>query len=144
MLIFSGNAISQNINGDTLNNLQILFQENFDDNSNNWLISDNKDRSSKINRGHYVLNHKREDGGWYFYKQVDLDFSSDFYIETRLKQTKGPNDAAFGLYLKDSRFKNAEKSYFLITSNHYFKLKKFINDENIIIKDYKKLSQSIH
>ena len=68
----------------------VIFFEDFNNNKNNWTITDNKDQISRIDSGFYYLTavgHAFGEG-----QEVKIDARKNFEIETRIKILSGNSD----------------------------------------------------
>ena len=53
----------------------VAFFEPFDNNANNWTISDTDDASSKIQNGFFVIRNKKKDYTYRFWRQIPIQES---------------------------------------------------------------------
>ena len=68
----------------------VIFFEDFNNNKNNWTITDNKNQISRIDSGFYYLTavgHAFGEG-----QEVKIDARKDFEIEARIKIVSGNSD----------------------------------------------------
>ena len=68
----------------------VIFFEDFNNNKNNWTITDNKNQISRIDSGFYYLTavgHAFGEG-----QEVKIDARKNFEIETRIKIVSGNSD----------------------------------------------------
>lgn len=91
IFLLSSNIFSQNS--------ALLFDENFDDNSNGWNITDNDDASSELINGYFFINNKGINNGYRFWTEFKIDYEQDFTVETKMRQVYGNSDDGFGLYI---------------------------------------------
>lgn len=96
------------------------FTENFNNNRRNWSVSENKDIKTKVENGFYVMQHKRIEGSYNFWKDFAINTNADFYIETKLKQVSGVDNWGYGIVWGARGWDNSYK--FAITSNGMFKV----------------------
>ena len=87
-LLVSMQLFSQNENA---------FFDSFDSNKNNWWVSNNSDASGKIAGGKYIMEHKRDFGSYYFWREIVFDPGSDYTIEVKMRQTKGSDLDSYGI-----------------------------------------------
>ena len=111
----------------------ILF-EGFNNNNNNWSVSNSNDVSFQINNGDYILDHKRETGGYTSTIEKVINSSKDYSITGQFKKISGINNNGFGLTFgrKDSDNQNE----FFITSGGSFMVKKTENGKSTNLKEW--------
>jgi len=114
----------------------VLF-EDFNDNRNNWDLDEDDDTSREIKGGNYVIEHKREEKGWLYYKSSPFDPLRDFEIETSLSQISGVDNYGYGLVWGTMNGKNSYS--FVITSNGYYKIYKYEMDYDTEESEYLEL-----
>jgi hypothetical protein len=68
----------------------VIFFEDFNDNKNNWTVTDNKNQSSRIDSGFYYLAAVGHAFGEA--QEVKIDTRKNFEIETRIKILSGNSD----------------------------------------------------
>jgi outer membrane protein OmpA-like peptidoglycan-associated protein len=109
IILISFNSFSQNRN---------VFLDEFISNKNNWWVSGTTDASAKLANGKYIMEHKRNFGFYYFWKEVNFNPKEDYTIEIKVKQTKGSDKDAFGIVWGASGWDNSNS--FLISSDGTF------------------------
>lgn len=76
----------------------VLFEDNFDDNRNGWLLGDRGKTLSKIDSGSFYLESKRADNNYSRWIQRGFFHrGQDFEITIRLKQVKGKQLRGYAL-----------------------------------------------
>ncbi|MFN3405024.1 MAG: OmpA family protein [Cytophagaceae bacterium] len=115
-----------------------ILNEQFDDNSKNWVTSADAKSVAVIENGWYKLKITGETGFCY---DISLHLSpdKDFYIETKVKLRTGKLSRGFGLRLLDKRKTNDKKSYFyLISGDGSYKVYRHNSKDNseITYKDW--------
>lgn len=113
----------------------VLLRDDFTNNHNEWNVTDDEYVSSKIKKGLYVLRNKSADYVWRFWKDIYLDQSEDFYIETKMKHTAGDENHAYGIIWGTYDWANGYN--FVITSSGYFKIYSYKNEKGNDIQDWK-------
>lgn len=109
---------------------KLHFDEQFNDNSNKWSEYDDEERTVKVNKGHYLIDHKDKDKSRYFFLNIpEIDFQTEnFVIEARLKQTDGLETQGYGMrfciYNDYSNYRNL-----FVSSNGYYKISHFYSNE---------------
>jgi len=82
-----------------------VFNESFDNNSNNWLL-DNLWINGNVSNGNYKItckNYKKSTG--LSYKTVFIDQTKDYEIETAIKNISGSGGLAFGINSKFDHYR---------------------------------------
>jgi len=152
-LIFTVQAFSQNSYNDfSLKDKEVIFSDNFDNNANNWWIGNNTDALAVIENGNYVLEWRGKMPIWYSNNGINFDFTKDFEIETRIKQTSGVNGNLFGLIFNKSEngecgFIVNSKSESVVYQDKTGEGRRFIKDGgevvpmiNVVYNEYSKLT----
>jgi outer membrane protein OmpA-like peptidoglycan-associated protein len=128
----------------TYSQKQILWEDKFENNSNNWLVKDHEAYNAEINNGFYKLKHKKSTGGYDFYKASKLDPYMDYYIEIKVTLSEGSDNYGFGLYMDDdSRITgNDIENFFTISGNGYYRIYNYSSKtkENTYVVDWKETS----
>ncbi|TAF65357.1 MAG: hypothetical protein EAZ55_08840 [Cytophagales bacterium] len=75
---------------------KILIEDDFKDNQNNWKETDTEQVQMNIFYG-YFIKHKKTKGGWTSYVPIEIDFSKDFSIESRISFLAGVDNYGFGI-----------------------------------------------
>ena len=113
------------------------FSEDFNDNTNKWSEYEEEERMVKVEKGHYIIDHKTKDKSRYFFLNIpEINFENqNFVIETRIKQVGGTEDQGFGLryciYKDYTNYRN-----FFVSSNGYYKISHFYYNEEHKTKDW--------
>ena len=114
----------------------VAFFEPFENNVNNWTISDTEDASSKIKNGFFIVRNKKKDYTYRFWRSIPIQESSDFAFESKLKQISGSTNHGYGLVWNSNGWGNSYT--FEISSNGYFRLTYYKDDKNIVWKEWTK------
>lgn len=106
---------------------QILFEDDFNDNINNWPIADDNNIILEMKDGKYVFGLKLGEGWWNVFKSVPIDQNQDFQIEAIIRKTKGVNDYGYGIEWgrKDDR----NLYYFVVSGDGHYCYGKKVNDQ---------------
>ncbi len=75
----------------------IMFFDVFNENQNNWPLFNNDYSEMSFREGKLFMKSKVEDSGTYTYRPFNIDESSDFTIEVRIRQEDGNEGYTFGL-----------------------------------------------
>ncbi len=114
----------------------ISFKDDFDDNRNNWSIKNNDSQVLEIKDGKYRYENKGTGGLW-TYKNIFIDPTKDFSVETTLTQTSGDDNSGFGLVIGLDNGDNY--CVFHITSTKFFKIYDYQDTKNSELKAWTKL-----
>ena len=100
-----------------------IVKELFDDNENNWKISDDEHAKTSLSNGKFIFQHKKEDNSYFSWNHFDLSDDEPFTIETTLKHKAGQTNFAYGLIWGIIDVKNfftfniSETGYYRISRN---------------------------
>ncbi|MCU7496231.1 MAG: hypothetical protein HF314_16110 [Ignavibacteria bacterium] len=98
---------------------KIILDEAFLDNRNNWPILDNDKIETQIEDGSYLLESSDENGQSVL-KDVALDYSKNFSIETDFQLVDGKTNFGFGFLFG---FKDWNNYYeFVVTANGFYRI----------------------
>lgn len=103
----------------------IIFEENFNDNSNNWSVFNTKAASARIEDGEYFLENKRDTGSHVVYHYHDFPHDNDFLIEATIRTVWAPGDYSFGFIFGGRDSLNYYS--FQVANNHSFSIRRYIN-----------------
>jgi len=117
MWVVEINLYSQQNYGDYRVSYNVFF-ENFDDNQNNWNISDNSEIKQQIRDGKYLFQSKCEESK-VTWKTINFDSERDFEIETLISYYSGTQNNSYGLIWGKSDINNDEYSYFFAATGFY-------------------------
>lgn len=117
------------------NKEQVLFEDDFTDNMNNWILRDDKDALLKIENGKYILEGKQKDG-WSVQKKIDLNQWKDFCIEVTLKKVTGDDNYRYSILW--GRWN--DNYTFYISNNGRYSYVRHDNSKSSVIKDWTKSS----
>jgi hypothetical protein len=97
LISFNFIQAQQNYNDYSTADKSELYLDHFENNSNQW-ITDNNWISAKFKDSHYDITCKNFNGSTGLtYKQVPIDLTADFEIETDMKIVKGTGALIFGM-----------------------------------------------
>jgi len=68
----------------TNNILKTPLSESFTDNTNGWYLTDNANKKTRVENGKLYIKNNSESSGAFISKEIDIDTSRDFIIETSL------------------------------------------------------------
>ncbi len=116
--------------------MNLVFNDNFNDNRYSWDTYNFRDAMLTISNGEYYFEHKRRVGAWTTSKNIPLDFSKNFVIETKITKLYGINNHGYGLMWgsRDSR----NHFVFLISGDGNFQIGQAINGKYYHIQKWKK------
>lgn len=105
ILLFLVIAISCNKEEDSPeSNLEMIFEDYFNDNSQNWPVFDDETAMATIEDGKYILEHKIDDSDYWYSVYMYKDLQSNYTIETSISLIEGVEDFLYGViwFRKDS------------------------------------------
>jgi outer membrane protein OmpA-like peptidoglycan-associated protein len=114
------------------------FFDDFDSNKNVWWVQSNNDASGKISDGRYIMEHKRNFGPYYFWREMVLNPKDDFTIEVKVKQNTGSNSDGFGIVWGASGWGNSYS--FTISSDGAYTIGGYKNKEEFTSMKYSRPS----
>lgn len=129
----SATTTSTTTKNNTKGSKTILF-EGFNDNKNNWSTKDDSNVRLAIQGGDYIMDHKRENGGWAATINRKIDLSRNFRITGQIKKVSGVQNNGFGLVF--GKENNSNQNMFLISGNGSYKILKFENGTESQIKNW--------
>lgn len=107
-------------------NLPVLFQDNFNSNTQGWSEYDNDLSSCNISGGYYYLKNKTSEYIYRYYNNMYLDPQKDFEIVSKLKQISGMENYEYGLIWHTESWRNGYS--FGISSNGYYRIYSYENE----------------
>jgi outer membrane protein OmpA-like peptidoglycan-associated protein len=112
------------------------FEDNFTDNSGAWPESDNENTYCKVQNGQYIIEHKRKQMSWLFFKSVFVDPDKDFYIESKMTQLAGVDNDGYGIVFGMAGIQNYYS--FIVSSDGRFFHYGYKNNEYFSSKEWAK------
>lgn len=111
----------------------VLLEELFNNNANNWSIGNTNDRDISIANSLYNFEHKHEEGGWSVNIAKTIDTTRDFEISTTIKKVGGVDNYSYGLQWA----KEEGSSFrFYISGNGYYKISRMVDNKEEVIKKF--------
>jgi len=112
----------------------VIFEDYFVDNSQEWPVGDNKDYAIKIRNSRMTFEHKRDVQAWQVFRSVNIDYTRDFSIKTRITFLDGVETNGYGL----SWGGNGEGNYFyfVVSPNGYFTIKYHFEDQLFTLAEW--------
>ncbi len=100
-------------------NTELIFQDDFNSNTNDWTELSNENIGLSFKNGSYYFNHKRDDYGWTSSKSVKIDQTKDFEIEADITKVDGIQNNGYGMLWgrKDS---DNEFEFFISGDGSYY------------------------
>ena len=109
----------------TSKKIQLPFNEQFSSNKNNWSSESLDNYSVGINNG--TLNiHRKKEGGIFISKEVEINTTKDFIIETSIAREKSGASGMYGLTF--GRKNSSNEFTLLISTNGTYMFRKFDNN----------------
>ena len=101
-------------------NPPIFIDEEYDDNSLDWVVEDDSDADSEISNGYYFIYNKAiDDNAYRFWNSFDINDKDDFIVEIKIRQVYGDTDYGYGLMFCSQ---GVENNYnFEIKSTGYYR-----------------------
>ncbi|MAD98416.1 MAG: hypothetical protein CMB99_13915 [Flavobacteriaceae bacterium] len=120
------NSTNNNNNTYTNRTLSLPLVDDFYSNKNGWYTGNFENYSTTVSNGRMTIDRKKK-GGIFVSRDVDIDTSKDFVIETSITT---PKAGASGLYGITFGRKNSSNEYsFLLSTNGSYLYRKFDNDK---------------
>jgi len=119
-------GIKENTNNIIVNNdaLKIPLYDDFSSNTNSWNLENADDYSTELTGGKLIM-HRKKEGGIFISKDVAIDDSKDFIIESAIRE----ENTSTGWYGITFGRKNSSNEFsFLLSGNGNYKFRKFDND----------------
>ena len=114
-----------------------VYSEEFNS-SNSWPTGNNATRVLEVKNGKYYFEHKRDNKSWNVTtRDINLDTSKDFEIETSLQKISGTKSYAFGLMFGTE---NADNTFQFVLSDNQYRISKESSGEFVKIKSWTKSS----
>lgn len=104
--------------------LYVPLRDDFNSNTSKWFIEDATNYSVDMKNSQLLISRKTS-GGIFISRNVDLDTSKDFIIETALRQ-KNVSDGFYGVTF--GRKNSSNEFSFLLSGNGSYKYRKFDNN----------------
>lgn len=101
-------------------NPKLLFEDEFTDNKNNWIIKNKEDAELKIQNGVYYIHNKHSKNDYQTWNDFIFDWNSDFSIEIKLKEIDNSSDEGFGFFFSSTG--TSDQYTFEIRSTGYYYL----------------------
>lgn len=123
----------------------VVVNETFDNNNRQWGIFKEKDYSTQVKKGKYILKANVQDHTYWFYKYFNDDLNTtddNFTVQATFEFIKGGDNTPFGLI---GHMYNNKSNYvkFLISPNGYFKISHYYSEKDHLFVDWEK-SSAIH
>ncbi len=117
----------------TFSQSRILFNENFENNSNNWNCQNNEQLKSFIKKGKLTITNNEEqlNAIWY---PLYIDQNENFSISSEIMQTNGYSDNEYGIIWRGDDWGNF--ACLLVSSSLYYKVFVVENGKEKILKDW--------
>jgi len=113
---------------------QIVFNEDFNDNINDWLVDNNPQWAFQLKNGKYILESKNG-GSWITSKPIQVNTDLDFKIECQVEKISGVDNFGYGLIWGAKDVNN--RYDFIIAGNGQYLISKFLVPKYEAINKYK-------
>ena len=115
---------------------EIIFEDQFNDNSKKWSDKMQEDADMYIRGGKYYFHHKRTESAWMTNQSINIDENRDFSVEASIYKVSGEEAYGHGLIWG---FKDWDNYFsFNISSTGLFRVSKEENEEWTNIKGWTK------
>jgi outer membrane protein OmpA-like peptidoglycan-associated protein len=114
-----------------------LFVEEFNTNQNKWWVPNQENLKGKLENGTFAIENSGG-SGWCFSKTFNIEMSSDYSIELRIRQTAGQINHGFGIAWGWSSWDNYNT--FCITTDGHFEVTQKRHKKIRAIKPYTKIN----
>jgi hypothetical protein len=132
---YSGGSTNTNTtNTNTNTGSKVILFEGFNNNDNNWSTRDDSNVRLAVQGGDYIMDHKRESGGWSATINRSIDKSRNFRITGQIKKVSGTQNNGFGLVF--GKENNSNQNMFLISGSGSYKIMKFEEGTEKLIKNW--------
>ncbi len=111
----------------------ILF-DGFNNNNNKWSQSNTSSVRLAVEGGDYLIDHKRDKGGWSSTIKKYINSSHNFRITAQIKKNSGIQDNGFGVTF--GKKDNDNQNHFLISGDGAYKIVQYKNATRKYIKDW--------
>ena len=115
-----------------------ILIDDFSSNKNDWAVSSNDKTTLEVKNNRYYFEHKRTSGGWSSTKNVVIDETKDFEIETQFLKISGIKNNGYGFVFGRKDSKN--QFIFSITANGSYSIDQYVDGKYTTIKDWTKSS----
>lgn len=134
---YSGGTTNTNTTNTNTGSKTILF-EGFNNNDNSWSQQNDSKVRLAVEGGDYIVDHKRESGGWSstIYKKIDA--SRNFRITAQIKKQSGIQNNGYGVTF--GKKDNDNQNHFMISGDGSYKIIQYNNGTRNMIKDWTKSS----
>jgi hypothetical protein len=95
-----------------------IFYDGFEDNQNNWDISDNAQIRQQVYDGKYHFESKNNQSQ-ITWKTINIDYSSNFEIEALISYHSGTQNNSYGFFWGKSELNNNMFSFFFSATGFY-------------------------
>ncbi len=116
-----------------------IFYDDFNNNSNEWIIGTSETSSGAIRNGYYYYQSLSATKSQTTNKKINYDHSRDFEIEAKIRYVRGKSTRGHALLwgIQSSPY---EDYGFMFSESGSFEVTKYKNKEYIKLKDWTKLS----
>lgn len=98
----------------------IYYFDDFDGNTTYWNEFSNSDASAKISNGFFMIQNKKINTTYRFWRNIYINENSDFTVTARIKQIAGPDNYGYGIIWNSYGWQNSFN--FEISSNQFYRI----------------------
>jgi hypothetical protein len=107
----------------------IILNEEFKNNNNNWTVTKTEEYVQKIKKGKYFLKHISETGNFYSWITCNFEENSEFVIEASFKKISGVLNNGYGIIWGGKDLSNHYE--FQISGDGHYRIDKVENSKRI-------------
>ena len=115
---------------------KIIVDENFKNNDRDWPTEQDHIKSANIQNGRYFIEHFRNEKGWRFTQDIEVDDRKDFTISARMLFLEGTESNGYGLSWGAGEGLNSFS--FVVSANGLFNIVYFVDGRRFPICEWEK------
>jgi len=116
----------------------VIWEDDFTTNKNNWTTNNSDTSELVVKSNKYYIDHKKTKGGFTSTKEINIDTSKDFEIESKFLKISGISNHGYGFVF--GRKDDLNKFIFIINSNGSYTIGQNKDSKYISLKDWTKSS----
>ncbi len=132
-----GTTTNTNTNTTSTSSKTILF-EGYNNNNNNWSEQNDNNIRLAVESGDYIVDHKRQSGGWSSTIKKSINSSRNFRITAQIKKQSGIQNNGYGVTF--GKKDNNNQNHFLVSGDGSFKIVKWEDGNRSLVKNWTKSS----
>ncbi len=108
-----------------------VINDNFNDNSYNWSLTNDKEISEKIKNGHLYIKNKTYQYNYRVWNSLNINESQDFTIEAKIKLISGTKFSEYGLSWNAYGWSNSMQ--FIINSTGQYQVSRYSEGKEYVL-----------